>query len=145
MSASPAGYRIEPRPPTVAELRRLYDSTGWDDVPDDDDALERGLAASLFAVVATHDGKVVGCARVVGDDAVYYYVQDVIVLPVHQGHGVGALLMDEVIRYLEREAPDRAFIGLFASEGKVGFYERYGFDARVGDAPGMGREWHPGG
>ena len=71
------GYRLERRPPTVAELRALSESVGWTDLPSDDDAVARGLAASLFGVVGLDAaGETVGSARVVGDGGVYFYVQD---------------------------------------------------------------------
>lgn len=136
-------YRIERRPPTVAELRALNAAVGWDDLPDDDDAVARGLAASLFGVVVTLAGEVVACARLVGDGGIYYYLQDVIVVPAHQGHGVGDLLMREVLCHLERHAPAGAFIGLMAAVGKAGFYERCGFAARPPGEPGMALVWDP--
>jgi hypothetical protein len=38
-------------------------------------------------VVLERDGDAVGCGRVVGDGGVYFYVQDVIVVPGLQGLG----------------------------------------------------------
>ncbi len=49
-------------------------------------------------------------------------------LPTHQRRGVGARLMDRVIAYLQGHAPDKAFVGVFAAEGTLPFYERYGFN-----------------
>lgn len=141
----PDGYRLERRPPTVAELRGLNDAVGWTDLPADDDAVARGLAASLFGVVAlTAAGEVVGSARVVGDGGVYFYVQDLIVAPAHQSRGLGDLLLDQVLAHLERVAPDGAFVGLMAAEGKAGFYARRGFAVRPQDGPGMSLTWRSG-
>jgi ribosomal protein S18 acetylase RimI-like enzyme len=137
-------YRLERRPPTVRELRALNKAVGWTDLPEDDDAVARGLAASLFGVVLlTAAGEVAGCARVVGDGGVYFYVQDLIVAPSCLGLGLGDVLLDEVREYLESAAPAGAFIGLMAAEGKAGFYARRGFAARSGDAPGMWLTWTP--
>jgi GNAT superfamily N-acetyltransferase len=137
-------YRVERRPPTVAETRALYGSAGWTDIPDDDGAVARGLAASLFGVVVTLAGEIVACARLVGDGGMYFYLQDVIVLPAHQGKGVGDLVMREVVEYLEAHAPTNCFVALFAASGKAGFYERYGFVPRATDEPGMALQWEPG-
>lgn len=35
--------------------------------------------------------------------------------------------MDHWVGYLNTHAPDKAFIGLFASHGKHSFYEKYRF------------------
>jgi GNAT superfamily N-acetyltransferase len=137
--------RLERRPPTVAELRSLNAAVGWTDLPKDDDAVARGLAASLFGVVLlAADGGIAGCARVVGDGGVYFYVQDLIVAPSLQGHGLGDLLLDEVLAYLERHAPAAATVGLMAAQGKAGFYARRGWEPRPDDGPGMTLAWTPG-
>jgi GNAT superfamily N-acetyltransferase len=140
---TPEPYRVEPRAPTVAEIRALYRSAGWTDIPADDAAVARGLGASLFGVVVTIAGETVACARLVGDGGMYYYLQDLIVLPSHQGKGVGDIVMREVVDYLEAHAPCNCFVGLFAAAGKGGFYERYGFRPRAGDEPGMALQWTP--
>jgi GNAT superfamily N-acetyltransferase len=140
----PESYRVERRPPTVAETRALYGSAGWTDIPDDDAAVARGLAASLFGVVVTFAGEIVACARLVGDGGMYFYLQDVIVLPAHQGKGVGDLVMREIVEYLDACAPANCFVALFAAAGKSGFYERYGFARRAADEPGMALQWEPG-
>ena len=141
----PDGYRLERRPPTVRELRALNQAVGWTDLPGDDDAVARGLAASLFGVVVLDAaGQTVGSARVVGDGGVYFYVQDLIVAPAHQGLGLGDLLLDEVVDYLERAAPAGASVGLMAAEGKAGFYARRGFAPRPQDGPGMTLGWRSG-
>ena len=143
--ALPGGLRLERRPPTVPELRALNAAVGWTDLPEDDDAVARGLAASLFGVVLlAAGGEIAGCARVVGDGGVYFYVQDLIVTPSLQGRGLGDLLLDEVLAYLEREAPAGATVGLMAAEGKAGFYARRGWAPRPEDGPGMMLAWTPG-
>jgi GNAT superfamily N-acetyltransferase len=128
----------------VAEIRALYRSADWSDIPDDDEAVARALEASLFGVVVSFDADVVACARLVGDGGMYFYLQDVIVLPAHQGRGVGDLVMGEVVEYLDAHAPCDCFVGLFAAAGKSGFYERHGFARRSADEPGMARQWRPG-
>jgi len=139
----PEPYRVHERPPTVEELRALYAAVGWTDLPDDD-AVARGLSASLFGVVVTLGPDLAGCGRVVGDGGVYFYVQDLIVAPAHQGRGVGDIVMRELLRRLERQATRNAFVGLMAADGRAGFYERYGFAARPPGSPGMALAWDAG-
>jgi GNAT superfamily N-acetyltransferase len=106
-----------------------------------DEGVAAGLPRALYAVVLELDGEAVGCARVVGDGGLYFYLQDVVVLPEHRGHGQGARLMDALMAYLERTAREGAFVGLMAAVGAEPFYERYGFRRRSDRQPGMHRRW----
>jgi len=119
-------YRLGERPPDSAEYRSLCRAVGREEFINFD-AVRASLATSLYHVVALYDEVVIGMARVVGDGALFFYIQDVIIVPVHQGRGVGALLMGRVMDYLPGHAPEKAFVGLFAAEGTRPFYARYGF------------------
>lgn len=77
--------------------------------------------------------------RVVGDGGMYFYVQDVMVMPEFQGRGIGAAVMDAIMRYLEGATAGGAFVGLMAAEGSERFFQRYGFRRRPDDRPGMFR------
>jgi ribosomal protein S18 acetylase RimI-like enzyme len=123
------------RAPTFDEYRRLRASVGWNEV--DGDGIVAGLSSSLYAVVLERDGDAVGCGRVVGDGGIYFYLQDVIVLPELQGQGWGARIMEAVMRYVEAAARPGSFIGLMAAKDAEGFYLRYGFERRTDDRPGM--------
>lgn len=106
-----------------------------------DEGVAAGLPNSLFSVVLELDGEAVGCGRVVGDGGLYFYLQDVIVLPEHQGRGQGAAIMREVMAFLERACKPGAFVALMAAVGAEPFYERYGFRRRSDEQPGMYRVW----
>jgi GNAT superfamily N-acetyltransferase len=134
-------YRLEERPPTPDEYRALRAAVGWG--AQDEEAVRAALTGALYSVCATLDGAVVGCGRVVGDGGLYYYVQDIVVTPRHQGRGVGRLIMDAVMRYFRAHARRGAFIGLMAADGKAGFYERYGFAARPSPGFGPGMQLRP--
>jgi GNAT superfamily N-acetyltransferase len=132
-------YRLVERDPTVEEYQRLRGAVGWGEMSDEGVAV--GLPNALYSVVLELDGEAVGCGRVVGDGGLYFYLQDVIVLPEHQGRGQGARLMDAVMGYLARACPPGAFVGLMAAVGAEPFYERYGFRRRSDQQPGMFRRW----
>jgi len=119
-------YRLVERPPDIEEYHSVCRDVGWDEAINFD-AARVSLANSLYHVVALYDDVVIGMARVVGDGAMYFYIQDVAVVPAHQGQGVGALLMGQIMEHLAGRAPEKAFVGLFAAEGTRSFYERYGF------------------
>lgn len=132
--------RLVERPPTSDEYRTMRREVGWADV--DPEAVAVGLASALYsACLEGPDGEILGCARVVGDGGIYFYVQDVIVRPPYQGHGLGARLMDAVMAFLASTARSNAFVGLMAAEGVSRFYRRYGFVERPEGRPGMYRMW----
>lgn len=127
---------LSDRPPTLDEYLQLADSVGWSDFVSRDTAAI-AILNSLHWVVAMQGQSIVGMARVIGDRALFFYVQDVAVSPSCQGMGVGDALMRNVMGWLDGNAPDGAFVGLFSARGKSPFYERYGFRAAEGDRPGM--------
>lgn len=128
---------VSRRHPTVDEFIALRRAAGWK-VPDDD-VVRRGIDGATFSYCAETDGQTVGMARVIADGAMYYYVQDVIVLPAYQHKGIGRLLMDAVMDEIEAETQSGACIALFSAPGLEPFYARYGFVTRPhGDlGPGM--------
>lgn len=128
-------FRLVERVPTLEEYQKLRKGVGWWDV--DNKATEIGLHNSLFSVCVIFENEVVGCGRVIGDSGIYFYIQDVIVLPDFQGKGVGKRIMDAIMNYLKAHAQPGAFVGLMAAKGVSKFYERYGFTERSNDSPGM--------
>ena len=132
-------FPLVERAPTVPEYRRLRHAVGWGEMTDE--GLAAGLASSLYSCVVVHDGEAIACGRVIGDGGMYFYVQDVIVIPEYHGRGLGAQVMEAVMGYLEGVAKPGAFVGLMAAENAEGFYENYGFHRRPDDRPGMFRVW----
>ena len=86
---------------------------------------KHGLHNSLFSVYVIFENEVVGCGRVIGDGGIYFYIQDVIVLPEFQGKGIGKRIMNAIMDYLKTYAPSGAFVYLMAAKGVSRFYERY--------------------
>lgn len=128
--------RIVERAPTDREYRDICIAVGWGGVLNFD-AARQSLANSLYCVVAECDDRAVGMGRIVGDAAIYFYIQDIAVLPAYQHKGIGTMIVDWLVAYLRDKAPEQAIIGLFAAEGTRPFYERHGF--KVADNTGMYR------
>ncbi|MEE8320355.1 MAG: GNAT family N-acetyltransferase [Gammaproteobacteria bacterium] len=128
-------FAVEKRPPIVPEFFKLRDAVGWDAVPEDVSAA--ALAKSLFSVCVIVHGEVVGMGRVVGDDGLYFYIQDVIVLPEYQRQGIGSRIMEEITAYLDENLCEGAFVGLKSAPGLECFYKRYGFSGKEEDIPGL--------
>jgi len=119
---------LHDRLPTLAEYRELCTAVGWAPVINFD-AAPASLAGSLFGVVAVRDGRTVGMGRVVGDGAIYHYVQDVVVHPDHQRQGIGHAIVARLVVRVRAQAPERAFVGVFAATGTAPFYGHHGFVA----------------
>lgn len=132
-------FELTERIPDVSEYQQLRKAVGWYVVKDDATAV--GLKNSLYSVCLMHQDRVIGCGRIVGDAGIYYYVQDIIVLPEFQGKGGGKMIMDAVMNYLRAHAAPNSFIGLMAAKDVAAFYEKYGFAERPPDRPGMFLVW----
>jgi GNAT superfamily N-acetyltransferase len=128
--------RIEQRRPSVDEFRALAESVDWRD-HFDWSTVGRALDASIFAVVAVVGDRVVGTARVVGDGVRYFYIQDVMVDPVHSDDGIATSLTQALLQWIESTAAPKAFVGLFASARAEGVYDELGFT--TDDMTGMHR------
>jgi len=124
----PQTIQIISRKPSVNEYRSLATSVGWS--PSNDDAvIEAVLAAPLFAVVAedTSIHEAVGCALLLGDNATFYYVKDVMVQPKLQRNGVGTAMMRVISDWLQTNAANNALAALISGETLETFYQRFGF------------------
>ena len=132
-----AKVKIEHRIPTTAEYAKLRTAAGWQKT--DDAATRTALNNSLFCAVAVDSGNVVGLGRVTGDGGLYFYIQDLLVLPEYRHRGVGTSLMTELMRFITDNAAPGTFVGLMAAKGLRDYYVRFGFKSRPHDAPGMFR------
>jgi ribosomal protein S18 acetylase RimI-like enzyme len=115
--------RLVERLPTVEEYETLTRAVGWARYTNPE-AVPAALHNTLYVVVAVEGDRAVGMARVVGDGATAYYVQDVAVLPDCQRRGIGTALLEAVMNYFRRETPGQSSLGLFTGRGLAGFYER---------------------
>ena len=76
-----------------AEVLALYESVGWTSYTDKPGMLKNAFAGSLKVLAAYEDDALIGIIRLVGDGHSIVYIQDLIVRPEHQHHGVGTALI----------------------------------------------------
>jgi GNAT superfamily N-acetyltransferase/uncharacterized glyoxalase superfamily protein PhnB len=124
----PGSVNIVERPPSMKEYRHLTSSVGWS-LYSSDAVVEKILAAPVFAVVAedTVKNEAIGCALLLGDDASFYYVKDVVVHPEWQNKQVGTSMMKALSNWLGKNAADKALVALISGEGLAPFYQQFGF------------------
>jgi len=117
---------IENRLPTPDEYWLLKTGIGEDHYLLRE-SVPTALHHSLFGVIATVEGEIVGCGRLVGDGAMFCYLQDVMVLPRFHRQGIGTLIVDSLMAWIDSNMPEKIYIGLFTREELHGFYARYSF------------------
>jgi GNAT superfamily N-acetyltransferase/catechol 2,3-dioxygenase-like lactoylglutathione lyase family enzyme len=129
----PADLRIVQRVPTIHEFRKLSLTVGWSPSTDDT-VVEKILTAPVFAVVAedVSNDEVIGCVLLLGDNASFYYVKDVMVHPAWQHKMVGSALMHELKNWLDTIGANHALVGLYTGSTLAPFYEQFGFTPAFG-------------
>ncbi len=127
--------KIEERRIRVQEYQELRESTNWNQ--HSDSKVEHALKNDLFSICVLDAERVIGIGRVIGDGAIYFYIQDVIVLPDYQKRGIGKIIMKHIEAYLKKNTGDNAFIGLMAAEGVADFYKKFDYRKREVEQPGM--------
>lgn len=130
-----SNLKVDSRKLGVAEYQSLRKTTDWGEL--DDSAIKIALENDLFSVCVMDQNKIVGMGRVIGDGAIYFYIQDLIVHPDYQGKGIGNLMMIEIEAYLKNNSHNNSFIGLMAAKGANEFYHKFGYSERSPDKPGM--------
>lgn len=119
-------HKIIDRLPTEKEFWKLAKATGYAGLISRK-CVPTALENSLFGVVAKIRNSVVGTGRVVGDGAVFYYIQDLMVMPEHQRQGIGSAILDGLMRIINETATSPCFISLFTSKGLKKLFTPYGF------------------
>ena len=111
---------------------RLKVATGFRERPVE--LVEKALKNNLYDVVAIVNDEVIGMGRLVGDGVMYWYLQEIVVLPEFQGKGIGTAIVNRLLEYISEHTEPGNFtsVGLTAAEGKEGFYERFGFEKSRG-------------
>lgn len=130
----PIEFRVEI--PAKNQFWNLFQTTGWNEnyqlSPDD---LVQALHSSWYILSACDGEQLVGFGRLVSDGILHAMIFELIVLPEYQGQGIGGKILEKLVKKC-KETGVRD-IQLFCARGKREFYEKRGFVARPGDAPGM--------
>ncbi|MCX4822636.1 GNAT family N-acetyltransferase [Streptomyces sp. NBC_01142] len=112
------------RTPTVEEFRGIRAAVGWDTA--EEPYVAAALGATRYAVCADIGMRAVGMGRIIGD-GLYFYVQDVVVLPAYQSRGIGTEVVDRLSLWLERNASPECYVALTTEPENAAFYRRFSF------------------
>lgn len=129
----PEEVKIIDQKPTLEEYRELLISVGWFDRVNDE-LLNRRLGAVMYSALAvdTRSNQKVGCAFIIGDNASFYYLKDVMVRPEWQKKRVGTALMRSVTNWLDKNGVPKSLVGLYTGENLEAFYKQFGFAKAFG-------------
>ena len=107
---------------------RLRIETGFAEVPVEH--ARKALQNGLINVSAIYNGELVGMGRLVGDGAMYWYLQEIIILPQFQRKGIGTMIVNHLVDYAKANSTSGKFttIGGVSAKGKEPFYEKMGFE-----------------
>jgi GNAT superfamily N-acetyltransferase len=101
----------------------LYRGHGWTHAGDPD-RLRAAIESSSFSVVALEDGRVVGFARAMSDEAFAVYIADILVSPDRQRQGIGRTLAEAILDHYPIDRFHHQV--LVAERGAEGFYRKLG-------------------
>lgn len=107
---------------------RLRVLTGFADIPIEH--AKKALDGGLINVSAKYGDRLIGMGRMVGDGAMYWYLQEIIVLPEYQKQGVGTKIVNHLVDYAVSHSTTGKFttIGGVSAKGKEEFYRKLGFE-----------------
>lgn len=128
--------RLSVDAPEPAAFIALRAACGWGEIAPD--VAAAALSDSTLHVTVHDDGTLIGMGRVVGDGALYFYLQDIIVAPSHRGQGLGRAIVDRLLEGIAPLARPGATIGLMAAKGVEPLYHSAGFTIRPNDRLGSG-------
>ena len=105
-------YEIKENKISINEYLELRKSLEWETYSETD--IAKSLHNSLYTVSIYDNNFIIGAGRIVGDNKICFYIQDVMVRPEYQNMGFGNQIMTFIMRYLYRHAAPNAYIGLMS-------------------------------
>ncbi len=136
MLLMPDSLRTEPNGVTPEIYESVRKSVGMKKYDRQD--VEIALKHTLFSVVIWEADRPIGIGRVVGDGRVAFFIKDVAIVPDKQGLGIGTLIMEKLMEYIQNAGASNAYAGLMALKGKEDFYKKFGFHVRPYKNEGSG-------
>ena len=127
---------FEENVPDIDQYWNLFQTTGWNiDYNFTVQDLDRAIQNSWYSISIYHLDILIGFGRIISDGVHHALIVDLIIHPDYQGKGIGTELLKRLVgKCNELNIRD---IQLFAAKDKFEFYEKFGFEKRPLNAPGM--------
>ena len=122
--------------PDIKEYWNLFQTTGWNQeynfsIQD----LANAIQNSWYSMSIYDSDKLIGFGRVIADGVHHALIVDLIIHPDYQNKGLGSRLLDKLVSKCKKNKIRD--IQLFSAKDKYSFYEKFGFEKRPDNAPGM--------
>lgn len=116
----------------------LRDQVNW--IKLDRAQAQKALDNSIKVITVFDGDRPIGMGRIVGDQSVISYIQDLIIIPEYHRQGIGGELVERLKKCVDDMTTPgtRMMLCLMCAKGREDFYERHGFIARPTDALGPG-------
>ena len=85
------------------------------------------FAHSLHCITLYANDKIIGMGRITGDNCMFFDLHDIIVDKQYRGQGLALVIMNNLMQYIKQTGRPGSVVGLMASVGIEGLYEKYGF------------------
>lgn len=114
---------------TAEQFIELWE-TVWGDGPSLEQT-ELAMKHTLFRISVWDGDKIIAMARMNGDLGLDYYIKDVVVRPEYQHRGIGRMMINELLKFINDNGVKgtEIFVELCAVPDKIPFYEKFGFEA----------------
>jgi len=122
--------------PDIKEYWDLFQTTGWNQeynfsIQD----LANAIQNSWYSMSIYDSDKLIGFGRVIADGIHHALIVDLIIHPDYQNKGLGSRLLEKLVSKCKKNKIRD--IQLFSAKDKYAFYEKFGFEKRPNNAPGM--------
>ena len=122
--------------PKTKDYWDLFQTTGWNDKYNfTQQDLENAIKNSWYVSSIYNSDELIGFGRVISDGVHHALIVDLIIHPDYQGQGLGSKMLDRLVTKCNNSKIRD--IQLFAAKDKFRFYEKFGFEKRPVNAPGM--------
>ena len=114
---------------TAEQFIELWE-TVWGDGPSLKQT-ELAMNHTLFRISVWDGDTIAAMARMIGDMGLNYYIKDVVVRPEYQRKGIGRMMINELLQFINNNGVKGTDISveLCAYPDKIPFYEKLGFEA----------------
>ena len=110
--------------PSIDELINLYEDVKWIAYTNDVKQLKNAIDNSLKVWTAWDGDRLVGLARVVGDNYTIIYIQDILILEEYQNQGIGSKLLKLVLE--QYKSVRQVVLMTDNTEKTIKFYQKNG-------------------
>ncbi len=110
--------------PSIDELINLYEDVKWIAYTNDVKQLKDAIDNSLKVWTAWDVDRLVGLARVIGDDYTIIYIQEILILEDYQNQGIGSKLLKLILE--QYKSIRQVVLMTENTEKTIRFYQKNG-------------------